>query len=911
MERLVIGILAPVDAGKTSLSEALLYRGGLLRSPGRVDHRDSYLDTERLERERGITIFSKQAVFSLGEKTITLLDTPGHADFSAEMERALSVLDYAILLISGTDGVQGYTKTLFRLLESRGIPCFFFVNKMDRPGTDRAKCLAELRESFGSEILDFSSALSEGEGEFMPEPADFPSLPPELLESLSLTEESAMEEYLSSGKLSLSRIQELFRKRQFFPLFFGSALKMEGISPLLLGIFFLMKAPSFPASRGLSARVFKISRDEKGRRLSFLKLRSGEIQKRQELLPGEKITGIRLYSGAGYEELSEAEPGMLVALTGIRSLYAGQSIGEEGEESRSSSGAVLEYSLYPAEGGEEEIRELYRRIRELSEEFPELHLSYDSEIPEIRLRLMGEVQTEILGELIRERFGTEVRFGEGRILYRETIGRIAEGVGHFEPLRHYAEVHLLLEPLPRGSGTKLRTLCPLDTLSGEKQRQILELLSSEEFPGVLGGFPITDLRISLLSGKASEKHTDGGDFREAAIRALRQGLRRAESLLLEPWYRYRMELPPESLGRAMTELSKRGLEPASPEIRGESAFLSGEGPLSPLFSYEREFREMSRGRGKFSMDFLGYRSCPGERELLSEWGYDPDSDLRYPSSSVFCLHGSSRIIPWDQVEKYMHLPPYLERERGEEESGEGDGTRRDPEEGFRKAGHYIGDQELEEIFVRTYGPVRDRAAEAEAAGKRMSFEKTRAENLRREREKREEREKKDAPERGEEALIVDGYNMIYAFPALRKIAEENLDSAREKLLERLSNYRAYSGKNVILVFDAYRLERHPVETALRSGVRVVFTKEAQTADQYIEELSRRLSEEGGRVEVASGDRLVQLIAWSGRGVSILSAADLERELERVEEEIRREHLRFDSAPRGSLSGRGILPDEKS
>ena len=911
MERLVIGILAPVDAGKTSLSEALLYRGGLLRSPGRVDHRDSYLDTERLERERGITIFSKQAVFSLGEKTITLLDTPGHADFSAEMERALSVLDYAILLISGTDGVQGYTKTLFRLLESRGIPCFFFVNKMDRPGTDRAKLLAELRENFSSEILDFSSALSEGEGELMQEPADFPSLPPELLESISLTEESAMEEYLSSGKLPLPRIQELFRKRRFFPLFFGSALKLEGISPLLLGTFFLMKAPSFPASRGLSARVFKISRDEKGRRLSFLKLRSGKIQKRQELLPGEKITGIRLYSGAGYEELSEAEPGMLVALTGIRSLYAGQSIGEEGEESRSSSEAVLEYSLYPAEGGEEETRELYRRIRELSEEFPELHLSYDSELPEIRLRLMGEVQTEILGELIRERFGTEVRFGEGRILYRETIGRIAEGVGHFEPLRHYAEVHLLLEPLPRGSGTELRTLCPLDTLSGEKQRQILELLSSEEFPGVLGGFPITDLRISLLSGKASEKHTDGGDFREAAIRALRQGLRRAESLLLEPWYRYRMELPPESLGRAMTELSKRGLEPASPEIRGESAFLSGEGPLSSLFSYEREFREMSRGRGKFSMDFLGYRGCPEERELLSEWGYDPDSDLRYPSSSVFCLHGNSRIIPWDQVEKYMHLPPYLERERGEEESGEGEGTRRDPEEGFRKAGYYIGDQELEEIFVRTYGPVRDRAAEAEAAGKRTSFEKTRAENLRREREIREEREKKGAPERGEEALIVDGYNMIHAFPALREIAEENLDSAREKLLERLSNYRAYSGKNVILVFDAYRLERHPVETALRSGVRVVFTKEAQTADQYIEELSRRLSEEGGRVEVASGDRLVQLIAWSGRGVSILSAADLERELERVEEEIRREHLRFDSAPRGSLSGRGILPDEKS
>ncbi len=848
-KHICVGLLAHVDAGKTTLSEAMLYTTGQLRQLGRVDHRDAFLDGFALERERGITIFSKQAVLPLGERTATLLDTPGHVDFSSEMERTLQVLDCAVLVISGTDGVQSHTVTLWRLLERCRIPTFLFVNKMDLAGTDRRALLAQLQEKLDGGCVDFTQ----------PEAA--------VWEEAALTDESALAELLERGSLSQDTLRSLVARRRVFPCWFGSALKLEGVEALLDGLTAYAPAPDYPAK--LAARVYKISRDGQGTRLTHMKITGGVLRVKILLSGGEgedawqeKVDQIRIYSGDKFRTVEEAAAGMVCAVTGLAHTRSGQGLGGEQGEWEPVLEPVLSYQLLLPEGVPPHVA--LEKLRRLEEEDPQLHILWDSRLQEIRIQLMGQVQQEVLQRVIADRFGMDVAFGPGSVVYRETIARTVEGVGHYEPLRHYAEVHLLLEPLPRGSGLHFASVCSEDQLDRSWQRLILTHLMEKTHLGVLTGSPITDMRLTLASGRAHVKHTEGGDFRQATYRAVRQGLMSAESVLLEPWYRFRLEVPQENLGRAMNDIQQMGGQFQPPDTRGETAVLTGSVPVAGLGDYWKTLAEYTRGRGRLSCAVEGYRPCAEPGPMVEAAGYDPERDVENSPDSIFCAHGAGFPVKWDQVPAYAHLPSALVPPPAEEEPAS-DVRRRSPAPYPRSREE---ERELQAIYERTYGQV-DRPRAFQSAPKRPA----------------EAPRKRTVPDRVSEPyyLLVDGYNIIFAWDELRDMARENLDSARLMLLDILCNFQGFEKCVVIAVFDAYRVKGNPGSTQRYRNIHVVYTKEAETADTYIERATYAIARDH-RVRVATSDSLEQMIILGHGAVKVSAPAFLE-EVQAVEGQI--------------------------
>ena len=850
MKRLTIGMLAHVDSGKTTLSEAMLYRAGAVRRLGRVDHGDAFLDTEEQERERGITIFSKQARLCWGEWEFTLLDTPGHVDFSAETERAVQVMDCAVLLVSGADGVQGHTETLWKLLERHHIPTFLFINKMDQPGTDRDRLLGQLRARLSDGCADFSGPWED------------------VLEHAALCDEALMERYLEAGELDDADLSALIVERRLFPCFFGAALRVEGVDALLDGLARYALEPDWPAQ--FAARVFKISRDDKGERLTWLKITGGALKVR-DVVKGpdweEKAAQLRLYSGAKFIPAGEAPAGTVCAAAGLTRTRAGQGLGAEENWAGPELEPVLAYQVLPPEGGD--AHTLLAQLRILEEEDPQLQVEWNEGLGEIRLRLMGEVQLEVLSRLLERRFGTRVSFGPGRVVYLETIAAPAEGVGHFEPLRHYAEVHLLLEPLERGAGLALDTACSENVLDRNWQRLILTHLMEKTHLGVLTGAPITDMRITLLTGRAHLKHTEGGDFRQATYRAVRQGLMGARSVLLEPWYSFRLEAPAGSMGRAMTDLQRMGAELQPPQQQGEGAVLTGSLPVSELGGYWTQVAAYTGGRGRLSCTVEGYRPCHNAEAVIDAAGYDPERDVDNPAGSVFCAHGAGFNVPWDQVREHMHLDSGW-RPAGAEPAQEAAPVRRETMSYESRAAL---DRELEAIFQRAYGPVKQphafRPVQRSAPPKPKPWKGLKVRD-------------------GDDYLLVDGYNIIHGVDELRALAREDLDSARERLTGRLRNYQGWKRCKVIVVFDAYKVKGNPGSVERLGDLWVVYTKEAETADMYIEKTTYSLSKERRehRVRVATSDGLEQMIIL-GHGAVRMSAAELEFELRQAEEDIRR------------------------
>lgn len=857
MKKLVIGILAHVDAGKTTLSEGLLYLSGKIRKLGRVDHRDAYLDTFELERERGITIFSKQAVLNMGDTQVTLLDTPGHVDFSAEMERTLQVLDYGILVINGADGVQGHTMTLWRLLARYGIPTFLFVNKMDQEGTDRAALLAELKKRLDDNCIDFDE--TQNQEEFM--------------ENLSMCDETLLEKYLEQGELDREDITDLICTRKVFPCYFGSALKLEGVEEFIKGVEKYTASPAYNVDFG--AKVYKIARDEQGNRLTYMKITGGSLKVKslltnrsprysaEEEIWEEKADQIRIYSGAKYEMIKEAEAGTVCAVTGLTKTYPGQGLGWEEESELPVLEPVLNYQIQlPLDC---DVHQMLKKLKELEEEEPQLHIVWDEQLQEIHAMLMGEVQIDILKHLIWERFHVAVEFGAGSIVYKETIAEPVEGVGHFEPLRHYAEVHLMLEPGEPGSGLQFFTACSEDVLDKNWQRLILTHLEEKEHKGVLTGSPITDMQITLLTGRAHLKHTEGGDFRQATYRAIRQGLKKAKSILLEPYYEFRLELPGETIGRAMADIQKMQGNFLPPETEEEMTILRGTAPVSKMRDYQREVVSYTKGRGRLFCSLKGYAPCQEQEEVVAAIGYDSERDLENPTGSVFCAHGAGFVVPWNEVEDYMHLEG---ADRGGV-SGEEEETPAYIPPRSAYAGSYEDDKELQEIFERTFGPVKEKRA---MTGKRtISSQPSHSYYT----------PKKKS---GEEYLLVDGYNVIFAWEDLRELAEANLHAAQDKLMDILSNYQGYKKCTLILVFDAYKVEGHQEEVLKYHNIYVVYTKEAETADQYIEKTVHKIGRQN-QVTVATSDRLEQIIIM-GQGAQRISAKGLREEIEETNRQLR-------------------------
>ena len=839
MKKLVIGILAHVDAGKTTLSEAMLYRSGAIRSLGRVDHRDAFLDTDALERERGITIFSKQAMLPLPECSVTLLDTPGHVDFSAEMERTLQVLDYAILVVSGTSGVQGHTHTLWQLLRRYQIPTFLFVNKMDIDGTDREALLHQLREELSEGCVDFESEQAE------------------LFEQLALADDDAAERYLETGELPAGDISRLIARRRVFPCWFGSALKLTGVDAFLRGIAAYGDEPK--RGRDFGARVFKIARDPQGARLTFLKVTGGSLRVKT-LLSGdgweEKADQLRIYSGTKYTLTETADAGTVCAVTGLSHTEPGDGLGIETAQEAPVLLPVLEYRLVPEEAISPQ--EAFLRLKQLAEEDPQLHPVWDARHQEIRMQLMGEVQMEILARVIAERCAMQVTFDEGSIVYKETIADTVEGVGHYEPLRHYAEVHLLMEPGEPGSGLRFDTVCSEDVLARSWQRLILTHLMEKPHLGVLTGAPITDMRITLLSGRAHLKHTEGGDFRQATYRAVRQGLKKAKSVLLEPWYAFRLELPQENTGRAMTDIQRMGGEFAPPEVAENSLFLlTGGAPVRRMRGYQREVTAYTRGRGRLHCTVSGYRPCAEQERIVQEIGYDSERDLENPAGSVFCSHGAGFEVKWDKVDSYAHLPLWSTFRKADAPG----------QTSYRRSVTAGGAPELEKellaIFERTYGSIRRR----DILPTQMLRSDDKEALIR-------------SLEPAEEYVLVDGYNIIHAWDELREIARDNLDAARHVLMDRLCNYQGYRNCALILVFDAYRVPQGLGAVEKYHNIHIVYTKEAETADQYIERVTYALGKRR-RVRVATSDGLEQLIIL-GHGAQRIPATEFHEELETVE-----------------------------
>ena len=844
MGKIVVGILAHVDAGKTTLSEGMLYTAGAIRTMGRVDNRDAFLDTYALERERGITIFSKQAVFSLGTTQVTLLDTPGHVDFSPEMERTLQVLDYAILVISGADGVQGHTRTLWNLLKRYEIPTFVFVNKMDQAGTDAEVLLQELKTVLEEGCVNFSAKRDAA-----------------FYEEAAVCSEDALEEFLETGRLKKETLQELFLERQLFPCFFGSALRLEGVKEFVEQMQELIKVPAYPETFG--AKVFKIARDEAGNRLTYLKITGGSL-KVKAVIEGQKVNQIRIYSGEKYEAVNEVEAGSICAVTGLSDTYPGEGLGAEQGTYLPVLEPVLNYQVIPMEGDDPIL--LLPKLRELEEEEPQLHIVWEEALQEIHVQLMGEVQLEVLKTLIYERFGVEVEFGQGNILYKETIQNTVEGVGHFEPLRHYAEVHLLLEPGEPGSGVQCMSVCSEDLLDRNWQRLILTHLMETEHRGVLTGAPITDIRITLVSGKAHLKHTEGGDFRQAVYRAVRQGLKQAESVLLEPYYEYRLELPSENVGRAMTDIERMHGTFGLPQTEADRTILTGMAPVSTMRDYQKEVHAYTRGNGTLQCTLKGYAPCHNTEEVLVATGYDSERDTLHPTGSVFCAHGAGFLVPWYEVKEYMHLPSIMQ-EKPSDSSEEKQTAYRVPEE----TDAWIDTEEVDRIIAQSVS----------ANKKQKTLPKKKLPEYYKSTSKPKKQEVR------EEYLLVDGYNVIFAWEDLKDLAQVSIDGARGKLLDILCDYQGMKKCNLIVVFDAYRVQGHKTEISTYHNIHVVFTKEAETADQYIE----KFAHENGKkynVTVATSDGLEQIII-RGQGCRLLSARELKDEIERTKKTLFEEH----------------------
>ena len=792
MKKITTGILAHVDAGKTTLSEALLYETGAIRTLGRVDHGNAFLDTDAQEKNRGITIFSKQARFTYNDTEFTLLDTPGHVDFSAEMERTLQVLDYAILVISGKDGVQGHTATLWKLFDKYQVSVFIFVNKMDLAGADKKAVLHELKMVLSQNCIDFT-AVKDASWQ----------------EQLAVCDESLLEEFLENDKLNQESIISAISERKVFPCFFGSALKLEGIDELLVGLSELTAETVYGTEFG--ARVYKITRDDQGNRLTHLKITGGALHTKDELCE-EKVEQIRMYSGARFKAAECALPGDVCAVTGLKNTYAGQGIGAENAAVEPVLESVLVYQvILPPEA---DVHTVLIKLRQLEEEDPQLHVIWNEQLQEIQMQLMGEVQIEILRQMISDRFGLDIEFGQGKISYRETIAAPVVGAGHFEPLRHYAEVQLLLEPGERGSGLIFDTACSEDVLDKNWQRLIMTHLMEKEHVGVLTGSPITDMKITILTGKAHLKHTEGGDFRQATYRAVRQGLRKAESVLLEPWYEYRLEVPAEMTGRAMSDIQKMGGSFAEPQITGETAILTGKAPVSEMKEYTVEVISYTKGHGHLSCSLCGYEPCHNQEQVVAEIGYDPDRDVSNTADSVFCSHGAGHTVSWDKVDEHLHTDSGWPFDRTDDDVQEEQAVRRQVSEykGTREE-----DAELDRIFEMTYGKPKQRTF----IGKREILPKI-------------EKVKIQPSKVLEEYLLVDGYNIIFAWDQLKELAKVNMDSAREALIEILANYQGYKNCHVIVVFDAYKIKGGERRFEKHENIDVVYTKEAETADMYIE-----------------------------------------------------------------------------
>lgn len=863
MKRLVVGLLAHVDSGKTTLAEGLLYRAGILRKLGRVDHRDAFLDTDAQERARGITIFAKQAVLALpaadgAEGTeLTLLDTPGHVDFSAEAERALQVLDYAVLVISGTDGVQAHTETLWKLLARYRVPTLVFVNKMDLPGADAAVRLRELRGRFGDGCVDFTTT---------PDP-----------EALALCSEPLMEEVLAEGTPHPDTVVTAIARRQVFPCFFGAALRLEGLDRLLQALQTLTRMP--PVWPEFGARVFKISQDDAGTRLSWLKVTGGELPVKAVLPGGEKADALRLYNGSKFRLVSTALPGMVVAVAGPAATRPGQGLGAEADAEAPLLEPVLNYR---ADCADADPHTLLRALRTLEDEDPQLHVAWRDDLAEVHVQLMGEVQLEILQTLLQSRFGLKVTFQEGGILYKETITAAVEGIGHYEPLRHYAEVHLLLEPGPRGSGVQLAADCPPDTLAENWQRLVLTHLAERTHPGVLIGAPLTDVQITLVAGRAHLKHTEGGDFRQATYRAVRQGLRMAQRQnavqLLEPWYAFTLEVPAEAIGRAMADIQRMCGSFDPPETLGDTARLTGRLPVATARGYAREIAAYTHGLGRWSVLPAGYEACHNAEEVMTAAAYDADGDLENPADSVFCSHGAGYVVKWDEVPAKAHVDSGLARRlapAGQPTDEEADaGARRRRADAYR--GTLEQDKELLAIFERTYGKIKHRGENGTDAKKaaRAALHTAPAST---------QAPAKPQPT-GPDYLLVDGYNVIFAWDDLRRIAESNLDAARRRLMDILCNYAGYKRCVPILVFDAYKVRGGVREVEKFHNLYVVYTKEAETADMYIERATHELAKER-RTRVVSSDGAEQVIVL-GHGALRVSARAFAEEVAAVEKEIR-------------------------
>lgn len=901
MKKLVIGILAHVDAGKTTLSEELLYLCGEIRKIGRVDHGDAFLDTYELEKERGITIFSKQALLKTENMEVTLLDTPGHVDFSAEMERTLQVLDYAILVINGMDGVQSHTMTLWRLLERYQIPTFLFVNKMDQQGTDHDALLNDLKQHLHENCVDFGRTQDTDYGMY--------ELTPEQLENIAVCEEDILETYLETGIVEDRDIARLIVQRKIFPCYFGSALKEKGVKDFWNGVQKYTAEPKRPTEFG--AKVFKIARDEQGNRLTYMKIIGGSLKVKTLLssnsngqsLPGrkaeeaaweEKADQIRLYSGAKYELTSEAEAGTVCAVTGLTRTYPGEGLGIEQESELPILEPVLNYQIILPDDCDP--HQMLQKLRQLEEEEPQLHILWDSQFSEIHAQLMGEVQIEILKKLIWDRFHVAVEFGAGSIVYKETVAEPVEGVGHFEPLRHYAEVHLLIEPGEPGSGCQFFTACSEDVLARNWQRLILTHLEEKEHIGVLTGSPLTDVQITILTGRAHAKHTEGGDFRQATYRAVRQGLRKARNILLEPYYEFRLEVPAEMIGRAMSDVQKMQGTFDAPEVEGETAILKGTAAVAQMRDYQKEVVSYTHGTGKLFCSLKGYAPCKNQDEVVQNIGYDPEADLENPTGSVFCAHGAGFVVPWDQVEAYMHLQSGVDMDELDSESwyedvesAQNPGTAVDNANisrnisgkngKFSYSGSYEEEEELQAIFERTFGPMkRDRTA----FQKKTVHSSTPATRYR------------AGKPRQEEYLLVDGYNIIFSWEELNELAKENIHAACDKLMDILSNYQGYRKCTLILVFDAYKVEGHVEEIITYHNIYVVYTKEAETADQYIEKTVHRIGRQY-QVTVATSDGLEQVIIM-GQGAHRISAQGLKKEIEDTEKTAREEwHQRRQSS----------------
>ena len=901
MKKLVIGILAHVDAGKTTLSEELLYLCGEIRKIGRVDHGDAFLDTYELEKERGITIFSKQALLKTENMEVTLLDTPGHVDFSAEMERTLQVLDYAILVINGMDGVQSHTMTLWRLLERYQIPTFLFVNKMDQQGTDHDALLNDLKQHLHENCVDFGRTQDTDYGIY--------ELTPEQLENIAVCEEDILETYLETGIVEDRDIARLIIQRKIFPCYFGSALKEKGVKDFWNGVQKYTAEPKRPTEFG--AKVFKIARDEQGNRLTYMKITGGSLKVKTLLssnsngqsLPGrkaeeaaweEKADQIRLYSGAKYELTSEAEAGTVCAVTGLTRTYPGEGLGIEQESELPILEPVLNYQIILPDDCDP--HQMLQKLRQLEEEEPQLHILWDSQFSEIHAQLMGEVQIEILKKLIWDRFHVAVEFGAGSIVYKETIAEPVEGVGHFEPLRHYAEVHLLIEPGEPGSGCQFFTACSEDVLARNWQRLILTHLEEKEHIGVLTGSPLTDVQITILTGRAHAKHTEGGDFRQATYRAVRQGLRKARNILLEPYYEFRLEVPAEMIGRAMSDVQKMQGTFDAPEVEGETAILKGTAAVAQMRDYQKEVVSYTHGTGKLFCSLKGYAPCKNQDEVVQNIGYDPEADLENPTGSVFCAHGAGFVVPWDRVEDYMHLQSGVDMDELDSESwyedvesAQNPGTAVDNANisgnisgkngKFSYSGSYEEEEELQAIFERTFGPMkRDRTA----FQKKTVHSSTPATRYR------------AGKPRQEEYLLVDGYNIIFSWEELNELAKENIHAACDKLMDILSNYQGYRKCTLILVFDAYKVEGHVEEIITYHNIYVVYTKEAETADQYIEKTVHRIGRQY-QVTVATSDGLEQVIIM-GQGAHRISAQGLKKEIEDTEKTAREEwHQRRQSS----------------